>query len=178
VDINTLVYQVPGGMLSNLVSQLKQSNAMDKFEEVLQEVPRVRKDLGYPPLVTPSSQIVGTQAVLNIVTGERYKMVPNEVKDVVRGKYGSTTVPISDEVAEKILGAEKDKRITHRPADDLKPEMENAKHEFAEYAIQEEDYLTGAMFPGPAVEFFKYRNAERNQIDSNLLNEEDAVYPV
>ncbi|MDR0886531.1 MAG: oxaloacetate decarboxylase subunit alpha [Clostridiales Family XIII bacterium] len=178
VDINTLVYQVPGGMLSNLVSQLKQSNAMDKFEEVLQEVPRVRKDLGYPPLVTPSSQIVGTQAVLNVVTGERYKMVPNEVKDVVRGKYGATTVPISDEIAEKILGAEKDKRITHRPADDLKPEMENAKHEFAEYAIQEEDYLTGAMFPGPAVEFFKYRNAERNQIDSSLLNEEDGVYPV
>lgn len=178
VDINTLVYQVPGGMLSNLISQLKEFNAMDKFEAVLKEVPRVREDLGYPPLVTPSSQIVGTQAVLNIVGGERYKMVSKEVKDVVRGKYGKTTVPISDEVAEKILGAEKDERITHRPADDIEPELEKTKKEFAEYIESDEDILTGAMFPGPAVEYFKYRNTERYKLDPDLLNEEDAVYPV
>ncbi len=178
VDINTLVYQVPGGMLSNLVSQLKEFNAMDKFEAVLKEVPKVREDLGYPPLVTPSSQIVGTQAVLNIVGGERYKMVSKEVKDVVKGKYGKTTVPISDEVAEKILGAEKDDRISHRPADDIEPELENTKKEFAEYIESDEDVLLGAMFPGPAVDYFKYRNAERYKIDPDLLNEEDMVYPV
>ena len=179
VDINTLVYQVPGGMLSNLVSQLKQANAMDKFEEVLQEVPRVREDLGYPPLVTPSSQIVGTQAVLNIVTGERYKMVPNEFKDVVQGKYGATTVPIKDEFAVKILGEEgAANRITHRPADDLKADLENAKKEFAEYIEQPEDILTGAMFPGPAVEFFKWRRAQKQGIDASLLDEENQVYPV
>ncbi|MDR1815621.1 MAG: oxaloacetate decarboxylase subunit alpha [Clostridiales Family XIII bacterium] len=178
VDINTLIYQVPGGMLSNLVSQLKQANAMDKFEDVLKEVPRVREDLGYPPLVTPSSQIVGTQAVLNIVTGERYKMVPNEFKDVVRGKYGATTVPISDEFAKKILGDEAKDRITHRPADDLAPELDKAKEEFAEYIEQPEDILTGAMFPGPAVEFFKWRQAQKYGIDSTLLDEKDQVYPV
>ena len=178
VDINTLVYQVPGGMLSNLVSQLKQANAMEKFEDVLNEVPRVREDLGYPPLVTPSSQIVGTQAVLNVVTGERYKMVPNEVKDVVRGKYGSTTVPITDEFAEKILGDEASQRITHRPADDIPPDLENARKEFAEYIEQEEDVLTGAMFPGPAVEFFKYRQAQKYGIDDSLLDKEEMVYPV
>ena len=178
VDINTLLYQVPGGMLSNLVSQLKQANAMDKFEEVLKEVPRVREDLGYPPLVTPSSQIVGTQAVLNIVSGERYKMAPNEFKDVVRGKYGATTVPIKEDFARQILGDEADQRISHRPADDLKPDLENAKKEFAEYIEQPEDILTGAMFPGPAVEFFKYRQAQKYGIDSTLFDEENKVLPV
>ncbi|HML37395.1 MAG TPA: oxaloacetate decarboxylase subunit alpha [Bacillota bacterium] len=176
VDINTLIYQVPGGMLSNLVSQLKQSNAMDKFEEVLKEVPRVREDLGYPPLVTPTSQIVGTQAVLNIVTGERYKMVPNEVKQLVKGMYGKTTVPIKDEIVKKIIGDEE--VITCRPADLIEPELEKIKKEVAEYVEQEEDVLTRALFPGPSVEFFKYRNAKRYQIDSTLLNEEDKVYPV
>jgi oxaloacetate decarboxylase alpha subunit len=178
VDINTLIYQVPGGMLSNLVSQLKQANAMDKFEDVLREIPAVREDLGYPPLVTPSSQIVGTQAVLNTVTGERYKMAPNEVKDVVKGKYGATTIPITDEFAEKILGDEAKNRITHRPADDIEPELEKAKKEFAEYIEQPEDILTGAMFPGPAVEFFKYRQAQKYGQDSSLLDEQDEVYPV
>lgn len=178
VDINTLVYQVPGGMLSNLISQLKEFNAMDKFEAVLQEVPKVREDLGYPPLVTPSSQIVGTQAVLNVVGGERYKMTSKEVKDVVRGKYGKTTVPITDEFAEKILGEEAKERITHRPADDIEPELDKTKKEFAEYIESDEDVLLGAMFPGPAVDYFKYRNAERHKIDSDLLNEEDMVYPV
>ncbi|QOX65635.1 oxaloacetate decarboxylase subunit alpha [Anoxybacterium hadale] len=176
VDINTLIYQVPGGMLSNLVSQLKQSNAMDKFEEVLKEVPRVREDLGYPPLVTPTSQIVGTQAVLNIVTGERYKMVPNEVKQLVKGMYGKTTVPIKDEIVKKIIGDEE--VVTCRPADLIEPELEKTLREVAQYVEQDEDVLTRALFPGPSVEFFKYRNAKRYQIDSTLLNEEDMVYPV
>ncbi len=176
VDINTLIYQVPGGMLSNLVSQLKQSNAMDKFEEVLKEVPRVREDLGYPPLVTPTSQIVGTQAVLNIVTGERYKMVPNEVKQLVKGMYGKTTVPIKEEIVKKIIGDEE--VVTCRPADLIEPELERIKKEVAQYVEQEEDVLTRALFPQPSIEFFKYRNAKRYQIDSSLLNEEDMVYPV
>ena len=176
VDINTLIYQVPGGMLSNLVSQLKQSNAMDKFEEVLKEVPRVREDLGYPPLVTPTSQIVGTQAVLNIVTGERYKMVPNEVKQLVKGMYGKTTVPIKEEIVKKIIGDEE--VITCRPADLIEPELEKTLREVAQYVEQDEDVLTRALFPGPSVEYFKYRNAKRYQIDSTLLNEEDMVYPV
>jgi len=176
VDINTLIYQVPGGMLSNLVSQLKQSNAMDKFEEVLKEVPRVREDLGYPPLVTPTSQIVGTQAVLNIVTGERYKMVPNEVKQLVKGMYGKTTVPIKEEFIKQIIGDEE--VVTCRPADLIEPELEKTKREIAQYVEQDEDVLTRALFPKPSVDFFKYRNAKRYQIDSTLLNEEDMVYPV
>jgi oxaloacetate decarboxylase alpha subunit len=176
VDINTLVYQVPGGMLSNLVSQLKQSNAMDKFDAVLQEVPRVREDLGYPPLVTPSSQIVGTQSVLNVLSGERYKMIPRELQQVVKGMYGRTTVPISDEIVKRIIrNAE---RVTVRPADLLEPELEKTKQAFAEYIEQDEDVLTGAMFPEPAKKFFQYRNAQRNKIDASLLNEEDKVYPV
>ena len=176
VDINTLIYQVPGGMLSNLVSQLKQSNAMDKFEEVLREVPKVREDLGYPPLVTPTSQIVGTQAVLNVVSGERYKMVPNEVKQLVKGMYGKTTVPIKKEIVKKIIGD--DEVITCRPADLIEPELEKIKREIAQYVEQDEDVLTRALFPQPSIEFFKYRNAKRYQIDSSLLNEEDMVYPV
>lgn len=176
VDINTLIYQVPGGMLSNLVSQLKQANAMDKYHDVLKEVPRVREDLGYPPLVTPTSQIVGTQAVLNIVTGERYKMVPNEVKQLVKGMYGKTTVPIKEEIIKKIIGDEE--VVTCRPADLIEPELEKIKKEVAQYVEQDEDVLTRALFPQPAIEFFKYRNAQKYKIDSTLLNEEDMVYPV
>ncbi|MDD2190558.1 MAG: oxaloacetate decarboxylase subunit alpha [Eubacteriales bacterium] len=161
VDINTLIYQVPGGMLSNLLSQLKQQNAMDKFEEVLQEVPRVREDLGYPPLVTPTSQIVGTQAVLNVVTGARYKVVPNEVKQLVRGMYGKTTVPIKDEIVKKIL--RKGEVITCRPADLIEPELDKIKEEIAEYIEQDEDILTRALFPQPAMEFFKNRIANKEK---------------
>jgi oxaloacetate decarboxylase alpha subunit len=150
-------------MLSNLVSQLKQSNAMDKFEEVLKEVPRVREDLGYPPLVTPSSQIVGTQSVLNVMSGKRYKVIPREVKQVVKGMYGNTTVPISEEMVKLIL--RKDERVTVRPADLIEPELENAKKEFAEYIEQPEDVLTGAMFPGPAKEFFKNRNERKGKAE-------------
>lgn len=176
VDINTLIYQVPGGMLSNLVSQLKAQNAMDKFEEVLKEVPRVREDLGFPPLVTPTSQIVGTQAVLNVVMGERYKMIPNEVRMLVKGMYGKTTVPIKADIIKKIIGDEA--VVTCRPADLIEPELEKTKKDVAQYIEQDEDVLSYAMLPQPAIEFFKYRNAKRYQIDSNLLNEEDRVYPV
>ena len=176
VDINTLKYQVPGGMLSNLVSQLKQANAMDKFEEVLKEVPRVREDFGYPPLVTPSSQIVGTQAVLNVVMGERYKMVPKEAKDLVKGMYGKTTVPIKQEVVDKILKGED--QVTCRPADLLEPELEQMKKECAKWMHQEEDVLTKALFPQPAETFFKKREAKLYQIDHDLLDEENGVYPV
>lgn len=159
VDINTLIYQVPGGMLSNLVSQLKQQNAMDKFDAVLQEVPKVREDLGYPPLVTPTSQIVGTQAVLNVLTGERYKVVPNEVKQLVKGMYGKTTVPIKDEIVKKIL--RKGEVITCRPADLIEPELDKIKDEIAEYIEQDEDILTRALFPQPSMDFFKKRQAEK-----------------
>ncbi|MDO4552570.1 MAG: oxaloacetate decarboxylase subunit alpha [Bacillota bacterium] len=176
VDINTLRYQVPGGMLSNLVSQLKQQNAMNKFEEVLKEVPRVREDLGYPPLVTPTSQIVGTQAVLNVVMGERYKMVPQEVKMLVKGQYGKTTVPIKEEIIRKIIGDEE--QITCRPADLLPAELDAIRQEVAEWVEQDEDVLTRAMFPKPSIDFFRYRNAQRNLIDHGLLDEENMVYPV
>ena len=176
VDINTLMYQVPGGMLSNLVSQLKQANAMEKFDEVLKEIPRVREDLGYPPLVTPTSQIVGTQAVLNVVMGERYKMIPNEVKMVVKGMYGRTTVPIKEEIVKKIIGDEE--QITCRPADLIEPEMDKIRKAAARYMEQEEDALSMAMLPKPAEDFFKSREQKRYAIDLNLLNEEDMVYPV
>ena len=176
VDINTLKYQVPGGMLSNLVSQLKQANAMDKFEEVLREVPRVREDFGYPPLVTPSSQIVGTQAVLNVVMGERYKMVPKEAKDLVKGMYGKTTIPIKQEVVDKILKGEP--QVTCRPADLLEPELDQMTKECAKWIHQEEDVLTKALFPQPAETFFKKREAKLYQIDHDLLDEENCVYPV
>ena len=176
VDINTLIYQVPGGMLSNLVSQLKQQDAMDKYEEVLREVPKVREDLGYPPLVTPSSQIVGTQAVLNVVMGERYKMVSKEVKQLVRGMYGKTTLPIKEDIIKKIIGD--DEVITCRPADLIEPELEKIKSEIGQWIEQDEDVLSYALFPQVAIDFFKYRNAQRYGIDEKLLLEDGMVYPV
>lgn len=176
VDINTLLYQVPGGMLSNLVSQLKEAGAMDKFDDVLKEVPKVREDFGYPPLVTPSSQIVGTQAVLNVLMGERYKMVPNEARQLVKGMYGKTTVPIKEEVVKKILGDEE--QVTVRPADLIKPELEQARKDCAVYMEQEEDVLTQAFFPKVAQDFFKSRATKKYKLDFNLLDEENSVYPV
>jgi oxaloacetate decarboxylase (Na+ extruding) subunit alpha len=155
VDVNALIYQVPGGMLSNLVSQLKQANALDKYEEVLREVPRVREDLGYPPLVTPTSQIVGTQAVFNVLTGERYKMIPKESKGIVKGEYGRTPAPISDEIRKKILGDEEP--ITCRPADLIEPELEKTRAQIQDYITQEEDILTYALLPQVAEKFFKLR---------------------
>ncbi len=176
VDVNTLKYQVPGGMLSNLVSQLKQQGREDAFEEVLKEVPRVRADMGYPPLVTPSSQIVGTQAVLNVLMGERYKMVSKETKGIVRGEYGRTPVPISDEIVKKVIGDEK--RITCRPADLLEPELDKMRKECAEWTEQDEDVLSYALFGQVAVKFFEYRRAQKYKIDADLLDEENKVYPV
>ena len=176
VDVNTLLYQVPGGMLSNLVSQLKQQGREDKFMEVLQEVPRVRADLGYPPLVTPSSQIVGTQAVLNVLTGERYKMVSKETKGIVRGEYGQTPVPISDEIVKKIIGDEE--RITCRPADLIKPELEKLRNEIKEYMEQDEDVLSYALFGQVAVKFFEYRRAAKYKLDTEYIDMDAMTYPV
>lgn len=176
VDINTLKYQVPGGMLSNMVSQLKQMGAEDKFAEVLKEVPRVRADLGYPPLVTPSSQIVGTQAVMNVITGERYKMIPNETKGIVRGEYGATPAPISDEIVKKIIGDEK--RVTCRYADTLEPELDKMRKECAEWIEQDEDVLSYALFGQVAVKFFEYRRAQKYKIDADLVDMENKTYPI
>lgn len=155
VDTNVLLYQVPGGMLSNLVSQLIEQKAMDKWEEVLAEVPRVRKDLGYPPLVTPTSQIVGTQAVLNVMTGDRYKMVPKEVKDYVKGLYGKSPAMIDPRVRLKVLCDEEP--ITVRPADLLPPEYDKARKavDALKLARQEEDYLTYALYPQVALKFLQ-----------------------
>ena len=176
VDVNALKYQVPGGMLSNLVSQLTQAGKADKLLEVLEEVPRVREDFGFPPLVTPSSQIVGTQAVMNVISGERYKMVPKESKAVVKGEYGKTPAPISPEIIAKILGDEK--QITGRPADAIAPELENVKAQMSEYLEQPEDILTWAMFPQVAEKFFKQRQADRHKLDNHIGSIEDAYQPV
>ncbi len=176
MDINTLVYQVPGGMLSNLVSQLKMQNALDKYGEVLKEVPRVREDMGFPPLVTPTSQIIGTQAVLNVITGERYKMVPNEVKAYVKGMYGKSAVPMKEELIRKIIGDEE--VVTCRPADLLEPMMEKMAAEMGEYFEASEDVLTYTLFPQPAIEYFKFRQAQKYKIDSTLLKKEEQVHPV
>ncbi|MFR1555354.1 MAG: oxaloacetate decarboxylase subunit alpha, partial [Coriobacteriales bacterium] len=176
IDINALIYQVPGGMLSNLISQLKQQNKSDKLEEVLAEVPNVRKDCGYPPLVTPSSQIVGTQAVLNVLAGERYKMVTKEFKGILRGEYGKLPAEPTPAVVKKCIGDEK--RITYRPADDLKPEYEQFKAEIADYLEQEEDVLSYAVFGQVALNFFKWRKAQKSGVDKNLVDSAKGVYPV
>ncbi len=176
VDVNTLLYQVPGGMLSNLVSQLKEQGKEDKYMEVLQEVPRVREDMGFVPLVTPTSQIVGTQAVLNVITGERYKMVTKETKGIVKGEYGTTPMPISDEIVRKIIGDEE--RITCRPADLLKPELDTYREEIKEYIEQEEDVLSYALFGSVATKFFEYRRAQKYKIDAGLVDMAQKVYPV
>ena len=167
VDINTLKYQVPGGMLSNLVSQLKQQNAEDKFEEVLKEIPRVREDLGWLPLVTPTSQIVGTQAVLNVLMGERYKMVSKETKGIVKGEYGKTPVPISDEFRKKIIGDEEP--ITTRPADLIKPELEELKEKCKQWTKQEEDVLSYALFDQVATKYFENREPKVQKIDVEFI---------
>lgn len=176
MDINTLVYQVPGGMLSNLVSQLRMQNALDKYADVLKEVPRVREDMGFPPLVTPTSQIIGTQAVLNVITGERYKMVPNEVKAYVKGMYGKPAVPIKEEIIRQIIG--NDEVITCRPADLLEPTLDKMAAEIGEYYEKPEDVLTYTLFPQPAIEYFKFRQAQKYLIDSTLLKKEEQVHPV
>ena len=176
VNIKTLMYQVPGGMLSNLVSQLKEMGQEDKYEAVLEEVPRVRKDFGEPPLVTPSSQIVGTQAVLNVVSGERYKMVTKESKKLLSGEFGQTVKPFNPEVQKKCIGDTKP--ITCRPADLIKPQLADIEKEMAQWKQQDEDVLSYALFPQVATEFFKYREAQKTKVDPTLADKENKVYPV
>ena len=176
VNIKTLLYQVPGGMLSNLTSQLAEQNAEDKFYEVLEEVPRVRKDLGEPPLVTPSSQIVGTQAVFNVLLGERYKMATKETKDILMGKYGKTVKPFDPEVQKKCIGDAEP--ITCRFADTLEPELDRLNAEIADYKQQEEDVLSYALFPQVAMDFFKYREAQQKKVDVTEADTENKAYPV
>jgi len=166
VDVNALLYQVPGGMLSNLMSQLKQAGKEDKLTEVLEEVPRVRADVGYPPLVTPSSQIVGTQAVYNVILGERYKMATKEFKGIVKGEYGKTPVEIDPAFVKKIIGDEP--RITARPADALKPELEELRAKIPQGLIeQDEDVLSYALFEQVALKFFEYRKAQKYGLDGD-----------
>ncbi len=175
-DTKALLYQVPGGMLSNLISQLKQAGKEDQLEECLAEVPRVRKDAGYPPLVTPTSQIVGTQAVFNVITGERYKMVTKEFKGIIEGKYGTTPMPIDPEFRKQIIGDEEP--ITCRPADLLEPELDKLRAEIPQYIEQEEDVLSYAQFPEVAVKFFEKRREEKAGINSDFGDKENKVYPV
>ncbi len=176
VDANALIYQVPGGMLSNLLSQLKQAGKEDQLNEVLLEVPRVRKDAGYPPLVTPSSQIVGTQAVFNVIMGERYKMVTKEFKGIVRGEYGQTPVPIDPEFRKKIIGDEAP--IDCRPADQLAPELDKLRKECAEWTEQEEDVLSYAQFGQVAVKFFENRRNAKFGLDGKHGDAAKQVHPV
>lgn len=176
VDIKALKYQVPGGMLSNLISQLHQAGKDEKLQEVLEEVPRVRKDFGEPPLVTPSSQIVGTQAVMNVVTGERYKMVPKESYKLVAGEFGRTVKPMDEEMLKKVLKGEK--QMTDRPADHIPPQLEQFKEECKEWTQQPEDVLSYALFPQVAKDFFQYRDAQKSGIALKNADKENKAYPV
>ena len=176
VNIQTLRYQVPGGMLSNLVSQLKEMGQEDKYEQVLEEVPKVRKDFGEPPLVTPSSQIVGTQAVLNVVSGERYKMVTKESKKLLSGEFGQTVKPFDKEVQKKCIGDTKP--ITCRPADLIPPQLPKFEKECAQWKQQDEDVLSYALFPAVAKDFFEYREAQQTKVDRKVADKENKAYPV
>ena len=175
-DVKALIYQVPGGMLSNLLSQLKQAGKADQLTAVLEEVPRVRKDAGYPPLVTPTSQIVGTQAVFNVIMGERYKMCNDQFKGLVAGKYGTTPVPIDPEFRKKIIGDEL--AIDCRPADLLEPELDKLRAEIPEWIEQEEDVLSYAQFPKVALDFFKKRRDKKIGIDSKNADLENKIHAV
>ena len=174
VDVNALIYQVPGGMLSNLVSQLKQAGKSDKLTEVLEEVPRVRADAGYPPLVTPSSQIVGTQAVFNVIGGERYKMVTKEFKGLIQGQYGKTPIEVDEDFAKKIIGDAQ--RITCRPADLIAPELDKLRGEIAGYMEQDEDVLSYALFEQVALKFFENRKAKKYGIDATSADKALGVH--
>jgi len=168
LDTSILVHQIPGGMFSNLIAQLKEQNALDRLRDVLEEVPKVRRELGYPPLVTPTSQIVGTQAVFNVLSGKRYSMVPKEVKDYVKGLYGRPPAPIDKEVKKTIIGDEE--VITRRPADMLKPELGKIPKEAKQFIENDEDALTYALFPQTALEFFKKRKLKREETASGMLS--------
>ncbi|MBR6642710.1 MAG: oxaloacetate decarboxylase subunit alpha, partial [Lachnospiraceae bacterium] len=167
---------VPGGMLSNLVSQLKEAKAEDKYYDVLKEIPEVRKDFGEPPLVTPSSQIVGTQAVLNVLQGERYKMVTKESKKVLGGEFGETVKPFNKDVQKKAIGDVKP--ITCRPADLIPPQLDKFREECKEWMQQEEDVLSYALFPQVATDFFKHRQAQQTAVDVTAADAENKAYPV
>ena len=176
VDVKTLQYQVPGGMLSNLIGQLKQANAMDKYYDVLAEVPVVRKDFGYPPLVTPTSQIVGTQAVMNVLGGEKYKMVPKESKDLLAGRYGKLPAPVNEDVRKKCIGDTP--VITHRYADDIAPEMDTLREEVKAngWYTCEEDVLSYALFPKVAPKFFEYRAANNLSVNTDRIEMCDMTF--
>lgn len=176
VNIKTLLYQVPGGMLSNMLSQLKEQNAEDKYYDVLKEIPQVRKDLGEPPLVTPSSQIVGTQAVFNVLLGERYKMATKETKAVLSGEYGQTVKPFNKEIQKKVIGDKEP--ITCRYADLLEPELSKIEEEMKQWKEQDEDVLTYALFPQVATDFFKYRQAQKEKVDMTVADTKNGSYPV
>ena len=184
IEPNIVEYQLPGGMLSNLLSQLKAQNAQDKYEDVLREIPKVRKDLGYPPLVTPMSQMVGTQAVFNVLTGNRYKMIPKEIKDYVKGMYGKSPVPISDEIKKIIIGDEK--IFTGRPADLIKDEYDLMKKEIGNLAKSDEDILTYACFPKIAKDYLKKKYFEKIETKTKIKegererekNEETKIYNI
>ena len=176
VNIKTLLYQVPGGMLSNLTSQLKEQHAEDRYYDVLEEVPRVRKDLGEPPLVTPSSQIVGTQAVFNVLMGERYKMVTKETTAVLSGEYGATIKPFNRELQKKVIGDKEP--LTCRPADLIEPELHKLEAEISQWKQQDEDVLSYALFPKVAIDFFKYREAQQKKVDLTVADTENKAYPV
>ena len=173
VNIKTLIYQVPGGMLSNMVSQLKEQNASDKYDDVLKEIPQ---DFGEPPLVTPSSQIVGTQAVFNVLMGERYKVATDQTKDLLAGKYGKTVKPFNPEVQKKVIG---DREVIEcRPADLIPNELEKIESEMKQWKQQDEDVLTYALFPQVAVDFFKYRMAQQEKVDMKQADTKNGAYPV
>ncbi len=176
VDVKTLQYQVPGGMLSNLIGQLKQAGAMDKYYDVLAEVPVVRKDFGYPPLVTPTSQIVGTQAVMNVLGGEKYKMVPKESKDLLAGRYGKLPAEVNEAVRKKCIGDTP--VITHRYADDLAPEMDQLRAEVKAngWYTCEEDVLSYALFPKVAPKFFEYRAANQMMVNTDAIEMCDMTF--
>lgn len=180
VDTNVLLYQIPGGMLSNFITQLQEQNAAHKLPDVLNEVPRVREDLGYPPLVTPTSQIVGTQAVMNVLLG-RYKMVTNEVRNYMKGMYGATPAPVNEEIRKMIIKDEQP--ITGRPADYIEPELEKARREIGIYLQKEEDVLSYVIFPQVARQFLEERYAAKTHVDFKIANENEdtmgaKVYPL
>ena len=174
-DVNVLRYQIPGGMISNFISQLREQKQIDKLPQVLAEVPRVKEDMGHPPLVTPTSQIVGTQAVLNVLTGERYKMATNEVKDYFRGLYGRPPAPVNLEVQKKVIGDEKP--ITDRPADHIEPGLKKAKEELGALYTKEEDVLSYALFPPQAKKFLEEQLAKRTGVDYQLLEQSKKDHP-
>ncbi len=173
VDTKTLIYQVPGGMLSNMLGQLKQAGKEDKYYDVLAEVPKVRKDFGYPPLVTPTSQIVGTQAVMNVIAGEPYKMVPKESKALLRGEYGTLPAPVNEDVRKKCIGD--DSVITCRPADLIEPELEKYKAEAGDLAKCEEDVLSYALFPQVAAKFLEAKYGKKEEVKETPANDDNSV---